>query len=169
MTISHSSLLTILAFSATLAACGQKDENPIKTTPPVSGTTTGTTTPSVQATAPAAPTDRESAPAPTPSTHAGAPQPADTSTAAAPTARDTPAQRPEGTLTPAEESKSMPKPGQTDNHFTTATDGSLKGTQQSSGSPGTGSASSGPTQPAGAAGSTIHPTPAPAAPAPVSK
>jgi hypothetical protein len=120
--------LLAVAVAAALAACGQQNDSPVRTTSPASGTTSE----SVQATAPAAQSDRDTPPRETPSTHAGAPQPEAT---AAPTARDTPAQKPASDLTPAEESKAMPKPGQTDNHFTPSIDGQLKGTQQSPGTP----------------------------------
>ena len=126
--MTRNSAIAVLALCAALAAC-QKDE-PVRTSNPASGTTTN---PFVAAqSVPEAQPDRDSAPAPTPSTHAGAPQPEATN---APNARDTPAHRPTGELTQAEEAKTMPKPGQTDNHFTTSLDGDLKGTQQSDGSP----------------------------------
>jgi hypothetical protein len=128
--------LSVVAISAALAACGQKSESPIRTSSPVGGTTT----PSVQATAPAAQPDRDTPPKETPSTHSGAPQPEST---AAPTARDSPANRPTSDLTAAEESKAMPKPGQTDNHFTPSLDGALKGSQQSPGTTGTSPPSTG--------------------------
>lgn len=116
-------IIAVLALSSALVACGQRADSPIKT---------GTTGPVVSPTssAPAAPSDRESPPAATPPTHAQAPQP---ETTGAPTARDTPAAQPQKEMTAAEESKSMPKPGQTDNHFTTSTDGAIKGSQQSPG------------------------------------
>ena len=114
-------IVAILALSSVLVACGERNDSPIKT-----GTTGSLSNPAASA-PPAAP-DRESPPAATPTTHAQAPQPDATS---APTARDTPAADPAKTLTPAEESKSMPKPGQTDNHFTPSTDGAMKGSQQS--------------------------------------
>jgi hypothetical protein len=112
-----------VALSFVLVACSERTESPIKT-----GTTGAVSNPAGSV-PPAAP-DRESPPAPTPTTHAQAPQPASTS---APTARDTPASGPTTAMTPAEESKSMPKPGQTDNHFTPSIDGATKGTQQSPG------------------------------------
>ena len=125
--------LLAVAIAAALAACGQQNDSPVRTTSPV----TGTTNSSIQATAPAAQPDRDTLPRETPSTHAGAPQQEATN---APTARDTPAQKPASDLTAAEESKAMPKPGQTDNHFTPSIDGQLKGTQQSPGTPSTGAA-----------------------------
>ncbi|HVE48331.1 MAG TPA: hypothetical protein VNG69_01780 [Casimicrobiaceae bacterium] len=120
-------VLAIFVVAASLSACGERSNSPIKTG-------TAVPTPATQATAPPAPTDRSTPPAPTPATHAQAPQPTE-GAANAPTARDTPAAAPASALTPAEESKSMPKPGQTDNHFTTSTDGQVKGSQQSSGTP----------------------------------
>jgi hypothetical protein len=132
--MTRQSTVLVLALCAALGAC-QKDENPVRTSNPAGGTTT---IPSVATKAvPGAQADRDRAPAPTPSTHAGAPQATAESdaTTAGPRARDTPANRPTGDLTAAEESKAMPKPGQTDNHFTPSLDGDLKGTQQSSGTP----------------------------------
>jgi hypothetical protein len=120
--------LLAVAVAAALGACGNKSDNPMKTSAPANGATS----PTVQAAAPAAPADRDTPPAGTPATHAGQPQP---EAAGAATARDTPASKPTSDLTPAEESKAMPKPGQTDNHFTPSLDGDLKGTQQSPGTP----------------------------------
>lgn len=120
-------IVAVLALSSVLVACGQRADSPIKT---------GTTGPVVTPTSSALPatTDRESPPAATPPTHAEAPQPeANAAPTAATTARDTPASDPQKTLTPAEESNSMPKPGQTDNHFTPSIDGAMKGSQQSPG------------------------------------
>ena len=116
-------IIAVLVLSSALVACGKNADSPIKT-----GTTGPVVTPT--SSAPPAPADRESPPAATPTTHAQAPAPDATG---APTARDTPAAQPQKELTAAEESKSMPKPGQTDNHFTTSTDGAMKGSQQSSG------------------------------------
>lgn len=117
-------IVTILALSATLVACGERSDTPMKT----SGTTSSLDNPA--ASVPAAKPDRDTPPQPTPATHAQTPQP---EAAAAPTARDTPASEPTSTLTPAQESNAMPKPGQTDNHFTPSLDGALKGSQQSPG------------------------------------
>ena len=118
-------ILAVLAMSSLLVACGERADSPIKTT---------TTNPASDpiASAPAAPADRDSAAAATPSTHAGTAQPAATD---ASTARDTPAQKPMSDLTAAEESKSMPKPGQSDNHSSPSLQGESKGTQQSDGTP----------------------------------
>jgi hypothetical protein len=115
-----------LCISATLltvalAACGDSTNVPTPRTSGVSGSSSAATSSNA---APSASADRETPPAATPSTHSGAPQ-TDT-VAAAPTARDTPAQNPAAALTPAEEAKSMPKPGQTDNHFTTSMEQSQK-------------------------------------------
>ena len=120
-----------LAISFALVACGEKSNSPIKTT---DDAMRPGTTPTVSASAPAAPTDL-TPPAPTPATHAQSVQPPEAG--AAPTARDTPEAGPMKTLTKAEESNSMPKPGQTDNHMTPSLEGEAKGTQQSPGSPGT--------------------------------
>ena len=125
--VNTKSALLAVAVAAALAACGERNESPVRTTSPVAGTTNET----IQSTAPAAQPDRDTPPREPPSTHAGAPQP---EAAATPTARDTPAQKPASDLTRAEESTAMPKPGQTDNHFTPSIDGQLKGTQQSPGS-----------------------------------
>ena len=116
-------IVVVLALSATLVACGERSDSPMKT-----GTTGSLDNPA--ATVPAAKPDRDSAPQPTPSTHAQAPQVEAPPTA---TARDTPAAEPTKALTPSEEANAMPKPGQTDNHFTTSLDGALKGSQQSPG------------------------------------
>jgi hypothetical protein len=116
-------IVAVLALSSVLVACGERADSPIKT-----GTTGSLANPAASV-PPAAP-DRESPPASTPTTHAQAPQPEATG---APTARDTPAAEPAKALTPGEESKSMPKPGQTDNHFTPSMDGAVKGSQQSPG------------------------------------
>ena len=118
-------IVAVLALTSALVACGERSESPIKT-----GTTGALAAPA--AGAPAAASDRESPPAATPLTHAQAPQPEATT---APTARDTPAAGPLKSMTAAEESNSMPKPGQTDNHFTPSIDGATKGSQQSSGTP----------------------------------
>lgn len=117
-------ILAVLAASSLLVGCGERADSPIKTT------TTSQSDP--VASAPAAPSDRDSAAAPTPSTHAQTVQPVATD---APTARDTPAQQPMKDLTAAEESNSMPKPGQTNNFMTPALQGESKGTQQSDGTP----------------------------------
>ena len=133
------SALLAVAVAAALAACGQQNDSPVRTSSPVSGTTNTT----IEATAPAAQSDRDTPPRETPSTHSGAPQPEASATAAAAstsTARDTPAQAPASALTAAEESKSMPKPGQTDNHSSPSLQGQLKGTQQSPGTPSIGAA-----------------------------
>ena len=116
-------ILAVLALSAALVACGESADSPIKT-----GTAGSLQNPAGNV--PAASTDRDTPPNATPSTHAGAPQP---DAAAGPTARDSPASEPTKTLTPSEESNSMPKPGQTDNHFTPSIDGATKGSQQSPG------------------------------------
>ena len=122
-------VVAFLALSSLLVACGERSDSPIKT-----GTTGALTAPA--AAAQPAPSDRETPAAATPLTHAQAPQPAQgEAAAAAPTARDTPASGPLKEMTAAEESKSMPKPGQTDNHFTPSIDGATKGSQQSSGTP----------------------------------
>jgi hypothetical protein len=115
-----------LCISATLltvalAACGDSNNVPTPRTSDASGAASAAT---ASNSAPQATPDRDTPPAATPSTHSGAPQ-TDT-VAAAPTARDTPAQNPAAPLTPAEEAKSMPKPGQTDNHFTTSLEQSQK-------------------------------------------
>ena len=117
-------IVAVLAVSSALVACGERSDSPIKTS--------GGSVSTAGAAVPAAPADRDSPPAATPPTHSAAPQPEATG---APTARDTPAAQPTKELTAAEESKSMPKPGQTDNHFTTSLDGATKGTQQSDGAP----------------------------------
>lgn len=109
----------------TLSACGE----PVPPNDSVAQrpeTTTSRTMPGdrpvtapAQSVPPAAPTDT-TPPATTPSTHSGAPKEAP---AAAPTARDTPGQAAASkTLSPAEESRSMPMPGQSDNHFTPSAD-----------------------------------------------
>ena len=116
-------MLVVLVLSAALVACGERADSPMKTG------TTGSLDNSA-ANVPAAKPDRDSPPQPTPATHAQAPQP---DAPPATTARDTPTSDPTKTLTPSEESNAMPKPGQTDNHFTTSLDGALKGTQQSPG------------------------------------
>jgi hypothetical protein len=118
------SIVAVLAVSAALVACGESADSPIKT-----GTTGSLDNPAVS-NVPMAQADRNTAPEATPSTHSGAPQP---DAPAAPTARDTPASDPAKTLTPSEEANSMPKAGQTDNHFTPSIDGATKGTQQSPG------------------------------------
>ncbi|HVE51173.1 MAG TPA: hypothetical protein VNG69_16350 [Casimicrobiaceae bacterium] len=143
------SALAITALAVALTAC-QKNESPIKTSAPNPGSTSAT----AQTSAPAATTDRDSAAAPTPSTHSGAPQP-DTAVPAiaATTARDSPTRNPAGEMTKAEESNSMPKPGQTDNHFTPSIDGAMKGSQQSPGTQST-TASSASTTPSTATPST---------------
>ena len=124
-------IAAMLAVSFALVACGEKSNSPIKTT---DNALRPGTTPNVSASAPPAQTDLTPA-APTPATHAQTAQPpaSDTSTAPAPTARDTPAAAPAKEMSASEESRSMPKPGQTDNHFTPSMDGALKGTQQSPG------------------------------------
>lgn len=126
------SIVAVLALSSVLAACGERSQSPIKT-----GTGNALNAPSTAA-GPAV-SDRESPPAATPLTHAQAAQPPQPDAAggptAAPTARDTPAAGPLKEMTKAEESSSMPKPGQTDNHFTPSIDGATKGSQQSSGTP----------------------------------
>jgi hypothetical protein len=132
---------TLLAAALAIALAGcQQNETPVRTSAP----TSGASTPDVQATAPAAQPDRDTPPKETPATHAGAPQ---TDAPATATARDTPANRPTGELTASEEAKTMPKPGQTNNHFTTAIEGEVKGTQQSSGSPSAAPASGAPAAP----------------------
>jgi hypothetical protein len=118
-------IVVVLALSSALVACGERADSPIKTG------TSGSAADKTAIAPPAAP-DRDSPPAPTPPTHAQAPQP---EAAAAPTAGDTPAAQPQKPLTPGEEAKSMPKPGQTDNHFTPSIDGAVKGSQQSPGTP----------------------------------
>lgn len=116
-------LIAVIALSSVLVACGERNAAPIKTTK-AEGDLVVQPTPS----APLATADRATPPDATPATHAGPPE----STApTAPTARDTPAQRPASEMTKAEEASSQPKPGQTDNHFTTSTEGQMKGTQQS--------------------------------------
>jgi hypothetical protein len=118
-------IIAVLALSSVLAACGQRADSPIKT-----GTTGSLANPAASA-PPAAP-DRESPPTTTPATHAQAPQPDATS---APTARDTPAAGPLKEMTPAEESRSMPKPGQVNNYSTPSIQGATTGSQQSPGTP----------------------------------
>jgi len=108
-----------LAAAALLAACGE----PV---PPQDQTPKAGSTTSNVATAPPAQPDRNTPPAPPPATHNETPkEPA--AAAAAPTARDTPAQKPLSDLTPSEESRSMPKPMQTDNHSTPSGDAARKG------------------------------------------
>jgi hypothetical protein len=121
-------IVAVLALSAALVACGESADSPIKT-----GTTGSLDNPAVNV--PMAKADRDTPPDPVPSTHAGPPQPdaAAANVAAAPTARDTPAAEPTKALTPSEEANGMPKPGQTDNHFTPSLDGAMKGSQQSPG------------------------------------
>ena len=124
-------ILSVLALSTALVACGERADSPIKTgatTGATSGTTGSVANPA--AAVPAAKADRDSPPAATPSTHAAAPQVDAPPTA---TARDTPAAGPTKDLTASEEAHAMPKPGQTDNHHTTSLEGDLKGTQQSPG------------------------------------
>ena len=123
--MSRHALIAVIALSSVLAACGERNNPPIKTSKS-DGDQVVQPTPS----APLAPTDRATPPDPTPVTHAGAPE---VTTPMAPTARDTPGQKPASELTKAEEASAQPKPGQTDNHFTTSTDGQMKGTQQSPG------------------------------------
>lgn len=123
--MSSRSLTLVVVCSALLMGCGERN-NPAPTSSAPSASP-----PTTVGAAPAT-TDRESPPAATPATHNQAPEPP-ASTSSAPTARDTPASRPTGSMTAAEESKSMPKPGQTDNHFTPSIDGATKGTQQSPG------------------------------------
>lgn len=128
--------LLVLALGALALGACQKEENPVRTsnggTPDAAvGVTTSKIAAQSQVT-PAQP-DRDSPPAPTPATHAGPPEVA--AAGAAPTARDSPAQRPSGDSTPAQEANSMPKPGQVNNYMTPATDGDVKGSQQSTGTP----------------------------------
>ena len=118
-------LVAVIAVSSVLVACGQRNDPPIKTSK-----TDGDLVVQPTLSAPPAATDRATPPDATPATHAGPPE---VTTPMAPTARDTPAQKPASEMTKAEESSAMPKPGQTDNHFTTSTDGQMKGTQQSPG------------------------------------
>lgn len=119
-------LIAIIALSSVLVACGERNDPPIKTSK-----SDGEQIVQPTASAPPAPADRGTPADPTPVTHAGPPN---VNVPLAPTARDTPAQRPASEMTKSEEASSQPKPGQTDNHFTTSTDGQLKGTQQSPGS-----------------------------------
>jgi hypothetical protein len=118
-------IVVVLALSSVLVACGERSDSPIKT-----GTTGSMANPAAGV-PPAAP-DRESPPAPTPTTHAQAPQP-EASWTGLSTARDTPAQEPAKELSKGEETYSMPKPGQSDNHFSPSIDGAIKGSQQSPG------------------------------------
>lgn len=118
-----------LAVSFALVACGEKSNSPIKTT---DNAMRPGTAPTISASAPAAPTDL-TPPAPTPATHAQSVEPPAAGTA--PTARDVPEASPLKTLTPAEESNSMPKSGQSDNHLPPTSAGEQKGTPPSAGEP----------------------------------
>ena len=118
-------LVAIIAISSALVACEQRNDPPIKTSK-----SDGDLVVQPTLSAPPATADRATLPDATPATHAGPPE---VTTPMAPTARDTPAQKPASEMTKAEEASSQPKPGQTDNHFTTSTDGQVKGTQQSPG------------------------------------
>jgi type IV secretory pathway VirB10-like protein len=121
-------LVAVLALSSVLVACGERNDPPIKTS-----TSAGEYVVQPTLSAPPVAPDRATPPDPTPATHAGPPSVA---APPAPTARDTPAAKPASEMTKAEEASAQPKPGQTDNHFTTSTDGQLKGTQQSPGDTG---------------------------------
>jgi hypothetical protein len=121
--------LIALSLAALLVGCAERDDSPIQTS---SAGAVDPTNPVALPSAPPAEPDRGTPPAPTPATHDMDPQQV---SAPAPTARDTPAQKPAGEMTKSEEQHSQPKPGQTDNHFTTSTEGALKGTQQSDGTP----------------------------------
>jgi hypothetical protein len=89
------------------AACADRPESAVTFTPPVTQS------------APPASSQADTAPAPTPSTHAGAPVLEAPATA---TAKDTPANNPQGDLTRAEENTAMPKAGQANNHSSPAFD-----------------------------------------------
>jgi hypothetical protein len=118
-------LVGVIAMSTALVACGERNDPPIKTSK-----SDGEYVVQPTLSAPPVTPDRTTPPDPTPATHAGPPN---VQTPLAPTARDTPAAKPASEMTKAEEASAQPKPGQTDNHFTTSTDGQLKGTQQSPG------------------------------------
>ena len=118
-------LVAVIALSSVLAACGERNEPPLKTSKSGDAVVVQPTL-----SAPPVAPDRATPPDPTPVTHAGPPT---VETALAPTARDTPAAKPASEMTKAEEASAQPKPAQTDNHFTTSTDGQVKGNQQSPG------------------------------------
>lgn len=180
--------LLVLALCAAVAACGERNENPVKTSTPSvldakpaenATPVAGTTTAGVATTVPDARPDRDTPPAMTPATHSGTPQPATeakageaaagkdvaAANASAPTARDSATRSPAGDLTVAEEQKSMPKPGQTNNFMSLAVDeekkrpADAKAGAATSPAGGTGSASANASAPATAA----SPTPGTAA------
>ncbi|HEX4885940.1 MAG TPA: hypothetical protein VFX05_17495, partial [Casimicrobiaceae bacterium] len=121
------SMVAMTALALGLAACGN---NAPSAPAPKTGEAHGSTTVANSTSAPAAPADRDTPPAATPSTHTGTPDP---NAAAAPTARDSAAQRPMDDLTKAKESSSLPLPGQVNNHSSPATDQPNKTTPETGG------------------------------------
>jgi hypothetical protein len=104
-----------IAAALALAACG--NDAPNTPAPKTSGTTSDQV--ATQSTVPPAQADRDSPPAMPPATHSGTPQP---EAPAAPTARDTAANQPLGELPKSQETSSLPKAGQVNNHSSTAMD-----------------------------------------------
>jgi hypothetical protein len=124
------SMVAITALALGLAACGNDSPSSPSAPAPKTGEAHSSTTVANSTSAPAAPADRDTPPAATPSTHTGTPDP---NAAAAPTARDTAAQRPMDDLTKAKEASSLPLPGQVNNHSTPATDQPNKTTPETGG------------------------------------
>lgn len=112
-----------IAAALALAACNDAPD-----TPKTSGTTGGQV--ATQSTVPPAQPDRDSPPAMPPATHSGTPQP---EAPAAPTARDTAANQPLGELPKSQETSSLPKAGQVNNHSSTALDKENKTTPPADG------------------------------------
>lgn len=109
-------IIAALVIASALAACGEK-QNPVKTS--------GSEPSEITASAPSAPTDRNTPPDSTPPTHAMDPKPEAAWTGLS-TAQDTSAQKPMKDLTASEQTYSMPKPGQSDNHSSPSVDADNK-------------------------------------------
>lgn len=109
--------IAVAAIAVVLAACGNDQPGAPDAPAPKVGDAAGTSV--AQGSVPPAPTDRDSPPASTPSTHAGTPQP---EAPPAPTARDTHANQPMGELTKPKDNASLPLAGQVNNHSSTALD-----------------------------------------------
>ncbi len=104
------SVFGVIAVAAALTACDTRDSRPANQTGSPSHPTQ------------TAPPKMTAAPADTPPATAVAPMPAPNAVEGAPTAKDTPIPDPLKEMSKAEESKSMPMPGQGDTHSSPSRD-----------------------------------------------